>query len=912
MSELITMRFFYKLPLRLRSLFRRTGVEEDLGDELRFHLDHQIEEKIARGFTPEEARYAALRELGGVEQIREECRDMRRVGFIENLLQDLHYGCRVLVKNPAFALIVILSLALGIGANTAIFQLLDSVRLRLLPVSNPEELAGVHIPQPRFRLGSFYTRYSDLSNALWEQIRDHHEPFSGVFAWAPDTFNLSPRGEVHLVPGIWVSGGFFNVLGVRPALGRVFTIADDQHGCGPTGAVVSYSFWQRELGGDPTAVGRTLIVDYHPVEILGVTPAGFLGLEVGRSFDLALPICSQPVLGGEDNWVDVRSAWWLSVMGRLKPGWTVKKAAAELSSLTPGIFEATLPTGYDVGETQKYLANKLTAYPAGNGVSYLREESSSSLGLLLAIAGLVLLIACANLANLMLARASAREREIAVRLALGASRGRLVRQLCAESMLLSLSGAGLGLLLARTLAQFLIALLSTARDPVLLNLAPDWRVFTFTAAVAVFTVLLFGLTPALRATRLAPVAAMKAGGRGVTSSREHFGLRRGLVASQVAFSLVLLAAALLFTRSLRNLLTVDLGFQRSGILVVDADMTRLNLPVAQRLVYKREVLERLRSTPGVDSAAESFIVPTSGNSTTQQLWLEGTNQAQRKDCWFDWISPDYFKTMGTPRLAGRDFDDRDGLSAPKVAIVNEAFARELGGGTNPVGKRVWRKGELNQPQTAYEIVGLVKNTKYQNIREPFGPVVYVPTMQDSNPDPSVQILIRSNVPPADLIARVKQTLTRQSPEIAIDSYRLDTMIRDGLVGERLMATLSGFFGFLAGLLATLGLYGVMSYTIVRRTNEIGIRMTLGASRGQILTMVLREAGLLLALGLGVGVVLALAGARAARSMVFGLQPSDPLTLLMAAGLLTAVTLAASYMPARRATKVDPMAALRCE
>ncbi|HEV2382514.1 MAG TPA: ABC transporter permease [Terriglobia bacterium] len=906
------MRWTYKLPLRFRSLFHNTCVEKELRDEVRFHLERLIEQNTARGMTPEDARFAALRELGGVEQIKEECRDMRRVNLIEDLLRDLRYGLRVLAKNSGFAAIAILSLALGIGANAAIFQLLDSVRLRLLPVSAPRELTGIRIPKPRFRLGSFYTRYSDLSDAIWEQIRDRHEPFSGVFAWAPVTFNLSPRGEVHLVPGIWVSGDFFNVLGVRPVLGRVFTPADDQHGCGSAGAVISYAFWQQALGGDPAAVGRKLTVDYHPVEILGVTPPGFFGLEVGRSFDLALPICAEPVLGGEDSWVDTRSAWWLSVMGRLKPGWTVGKASAQLGSLAPGIFEATLPAGYDSNETQKYRANKLSAYPAGNGVSGLREESSSSLMLLLAITGLVLLIACANLANLMLARASAREREIAVRLAMGASRARLVRQLCIESVLLAATGAGLGLLVARTLARLLVSFLSTARDSILLNLAPDWRVFGFTAAIAILTTMLFGLMPALRATRIDPGAAMKAGGRTLTASRERFGMRRGLVVSQIAFSLVLLVAALMFSRSLRNLLSIDLGFQPNGILIVNLDMTQLNTPPARRLELKRELLERVRFTSGVDSAAESYIVPTGGSSTTQQLWMEGSSRTQAKDCWFNWISPDYFKTMETPLVAGRDFDERDRLGSPKVAIVNEAFARELAGGSNPVGKRVWRKGELNQPQTAYEIVGLVKNTKYQNMREPYGPVVYVPTMQDSNPDPTDTILVRSSLPPGDLVARIKQSVAAQSPEVAIDFGLFNTMIRDGLVGERLMVTLSDFFGLLALLLATLGLYGVMSYTMVRRTNEIGIRMTLGAGRGQIVGMVLSEAGLLLIWGLCAGVLLAIAGANAARSLVYGLQPYDPVALAGAAALLAAVTLAASYLPALRATKVDPMVALRYE
>ena len=709
-----------------------------------------------------------------------------------------------------------------------------------------------------------------------------------------------------------MSGDFFKVLGVQPVVGRVFTTSDDQRGCGSSGAVVSYSFWQREFGGEASAIGKKLTLDYHPVEVIGVTAASFSGLEVGRSFDVALPVCSQPVLGGEDNYLDVRYDWWLTVMGRLKPGLSLENVTAQLSSVSPGIFEATLPPGYDADHTKKYLAFKLAAYPAGRGVSSLRNDSSDPLDLLLAITGLVLVIACANLANLMLARARVREREIAVRLALGASRRRLIRQLFSESLLLGIVGAGLGLFLAGTLAQFLVSFLSTQGNQVFVNLSPDWRVLSFTAAVGILTCLLFGLAPALRATGIAPGAAMKAGGRGLTAGRDGFGLHRGLVVSQVALSLVLLVGSLLFTRSLRNLLTLDLGFQRSGILIANLDLTQLNLPVKRRQAFKRELLERLRATPGVDSAAEAAIVPTSGSSTNRFVWMNGLDSAQAKNSWFNWVSGGYFKTMGTSLLAGRDFDSRDTLTYPKVAIVNEAFARQLAKGANPVGKSFWQKGEFGEPQIAYEIVGLVKDTKYQDIREQFAPVAYVPTSQDRSPDQSPQILIRSSVPLSDLTPRVKETLAEVSPEISINFQALQTIIRDGLLGERLMAILSGFFGFLATILATIGLYGVMSYMVIRRTNEIGIRMALGGNRNSILKMVLREAGMLLGIGLIAGMALALTAGRIARAKLFGLQPYDPLTLGIAVALLAAAALVAAYLPARRASRVDPMVALRYE
>ena len=894
-------------------LFHRRRWDAERSREIESYLQIETDDNVARGLSPEEARYAARRKLGNPVSIREEIYIMNSMGLLDALWQDLRYGMRALRLNPGFAAVALLSLALGIGANTAIFQLLDAVRLRMLPVSHPQELAEIKLTVQHGRMGSFFNWHPIFTNAIWEQIRDRHEPFSGVFATAPDTFNLAPRGEVHLVPGIWVSGDFFTTLGVQAILGRTFTAAYDQRGCGSgPGVVVSYAFWQRELGGEASAIGRKLTIDYHPVEVLGVTPASFFGLDVGHSFDLALPICSQPVMGGEDNYLDTRYDWWLTVMGRLKPGWTSEKATAYLGSISPGIFEATVPPGYDPEHIKKYLAFKLAAYPAGSGISDYRQGFSDPLWLLLAITGLVLLIACANLANLMLARASTREREIAVRLALGASRGRLIRQLLAESLLLALAGAAAGLLLARTVAGFLVSFLSTQGNQVFLNLSPDWLVFAFAAGVATVATVLFGLVPALRATRIPPVEAMKAGSRGVTANRERFGLRRALVVSQVALSLVLLVGALLFSRSLRNLLTIDLGFRRTGILITDVDLTQLNLPAARLAAYGRDLLERIRSTPGVDSAAAAAIIPTEGSSINRTVWMDGADSSQTKSPWFNFVSPGFFKTMGTPLLAGRDFNDHDMSTSPKVAIVNEAFARQFINGANPVGRSLWQKAGLKEPQVEYEIVGLVENTKYQDLREEFAPQVYVPSSQSGSTDPYDQIVIRSQVPLAGLTARLKQTIGQVSPDIAIQFRSLQTVIHDELLGERLMATLSGFFGVLAGMLAVVGLYGVMSYIVVRRTNEIGIRMTLGAGRSEIVAIIVREAGMLLALGLAVGVALSLAGGRAAGSMLFGLKPYDPVTLALSAALLAVVAVAACYVPAHRAARLDPMVALREE
>jgi predicted permease len=896
--------------------FHRRTLDAQRARELGSYLKIETDENIARGMSPEEARYAAQRKLGNPRLIREEIYRMDTIGWLESLWQDVRYAIRALRFNPGFAAVAVLSLALGIGANTAIFQLLDTIRLRTLPVSHPEQLAEMHLVDRTGQRGSEQSAYPVLTNAIWEQVRDHPPAaFSGVFSWAEDDFNVSPTGEVRRAQGLWVSGDFFKVLGVQPMLGRVFSATDDHRGCGLPGAVVSYAFWQRQLGGVAGVIGSKITLGHFPVEVIGVTPAGFTGLDVGQSFDVAVPICSQQTLvGGEYSILDDGTIWWLSVMGRLKPASTLQQATAQLSASSPGLFEATLPKNYPKENIKDYLRFKLGAYPAGTGLSWLREEYEDPLGLLLATAGLVLLIACANLANLMLARAGARAREIAVRLALGASRSRLIRQLMAESLLLAAIGAGVALALAGALSRFMVAFLNTGGNSIYLDLHPDWRVLGFTAGVAILTCLLFGLVPAWRATHVAPGAAMKTGGRGLTASRERFGLRRALVATQVALSMILLVGALLFSRSLHNLMTVNTGFTQDGVLIAWLDISnRLNLPFERRVSFKQELLDRIRAIPGVNAAGDVRFLPLGGGATENLVWKDGSDPRGQREVYFNWVSRNYFRTLEIPLLAGRDFDTRDAPTSLPVAIVNQAFARDLGLGPNPVGQEFRRQATPSDPETAFDIVGLVADTDYRDIHKGFVPIAYLATEQDTRfTNWSVQVLIRSDAPAADLTSRVREAIAELNPEITTEFEVFKTTIRDGFLRERLMATLSGFFGFLAAVLATVGLYGVMSYVVVQRTNEIGIRMTLGADRREIVAMIVSEAGALLAAGLGVGLALSLAAGKAAGSLLFGLRPYDPTTLALAAALLALVAVGASYLPARRASKLDPMAALREE
>jgi predicted permease len=530
--------------------------------------------------------------------------------------------------------------------------------------------------------------------------------------------------------------------------------------------------------------------------------------------------------------------------------------------------------------------------------------------MLLAIGGLVLLIACANLANLLLARASAREREIATRQALGASRGRLIRQLLVESLLLAGVGAVFGVALSLALSRFLVAFLSTSDNPVFLDLDTNWRVLGFAAGLAVLTCLLFGLAPAIRATRMEPATVMKAGGRGMTASRERFSLRRALVVTQVALSLVLVAGALLFSRSLSNLLTVDKGFSEEDVLIAGVNFQRLNLPPDRNQAFKDEFLDRIRATPGMESAALGMIpFRDSGGNT---VWMDGTDARQGKDVSRSRVGPDYFKTLQIPLLAGRDFDARDRAGAPNVAIVNQAFARQLLNGANPVGRRFWIEATPGASERLYEIVGLVRDTKYEDLREEFGPIVYDAAAQDAGSGPGAKVLIRSRMPQAQMVAAVNRVLGEINPAITVSFQGFKPMIEETILRERLMATLSGFFGLLALLLACIGLYGILSYGVASRTNEIGIRMALGAQRRDVSWLILREALWLVIAGVAVGLPMILACTRLAATLLFGLTPRDPASLIFAALLMLLVAILAGYLPSRRATRVDPIVALRCE
>lgn len=898
---------------RWRNVFRPEALDNELEKELQYHLAETVDRLTEAGLPEREALREARRRLGNYTLQKERTRAMNVAAWLDETRADLHFGLRQLKRNPGFAAVAILSLALGIGANTAIFQLVDAIRLKTLPVRDPHQLVTIDFREGAARSGWWPTHDAVMTHPEWAEIRDRQQAFSGMLAWSLDRFNLTAGGAPRFAEGLYVSGGFFQQLGVEAMLGRTFTAADDTPACN-AGAVISYAFWQREFGGDPGVLERSVRLNGHSVPVIGVTPPAFFGVVVGSRYDVALPLCVDRTMSEDGQGRAPQLAtFWLSAIGRLKPGWTVKRADAHLRAISPAVMRATLPPNYKPELAKRYLANQLTAVAAGTGTSPLRTQYERPLWLLMAATSMVLLIACANLANLLLARATVRAPEIAIRLAIGASRWRLIRQLLAESLLLAVTGAVLGAALALGLSRALIGFLSTEGNPVFVDVTLDGRVLSFAAVLSLLTCVLFGLLPAWRGTRLAPASAMRGGARGATAGREQFALRRALLSTQVALSLVLLVGALLFVRSLHNLMTVDTGFQSEGLLSVSIDYARAHYPVERRSSIARELASRLSAVPGVRSLAQAGMIPLGGGTWDNLVGVHSaTPSTGGRNAFFTEVSPGYFGVMHTRLIAGRDFVEQDNLSAARVAIVNEVFARRLFGAANPIGRTFHMAADAGRAEPVFEIVGLVANTKYASLKEEFRPIAYFPLQQNAHPGNTASFVLRVSGPVGRWIGAAKETVLSLDPSMGFEWKPLSTQLEESLLREKLLALLSVAFGFLAALLATLGLYGVIAYMVARRRKEIGVRIALGANRAHVIRLVLREAFLLLGIGLAVGFVLSLWAGKAAASMLYGLPPQDFVSLASASALLAVIAFAASYMPARRASKLDPVTTLRGE
>jgi putative ABC transport system permease protein len=890
---------------RILNLFRSNRHSHDLDRELAFHLAERIDDLEAAGMSHDAAVAEARRRFGNYGGTKERTRDADVVAWLDAFADDLRYALRALRHSPGFALVAILSLALGIGANTAIFTLINAVMLRSLPVSHPEELVQVTMAD----------RGPVFTNPIWEQLRDHQAVFAGVFAYSAfNRFNLAPTGEARPVAGSLVSGDYFHVLGVQPALGRLLSRNDDVRGCPPL-AVISDAFWRSEFGADPGVLGKAITVNSHAFRIVGVAQSGFTGLEVGQGTSIFIPICADAVLSGSNKALEARSMWWLTVVGRTARDASLERVRAGLRSLAPGIFEATTPPGSGVKEQQRYRNATFDVKPAQNGVSFIRRQYRPALLTLMVIVALVLLIACANVANLLLARAAVRRREIAIRVALGASRGRVVRQLLTESVLLSIVAALVGLVLAQWGSRLLVSFLSPSTEPIFLDLAFDTRVLGFSTAVAMLTGIGFGLAPAWRSARVQPNAALKANARGIVESQRGLTLGKALVVVQVAVSLTLIIGAGLLLGSFKKLATLDPGFRPSDVLLVS--MTHPSRPdsTTNMRSVSEEVLRRVRALPEVAAASVSQLTPLSNASWNEDIVVEGFSAKSEMDgvAYFNAVSDDYFRTLGTPLLRGRDFNNGDRLGGAKVAIVNESMARHFYKTGDPVGRTFGvRVGD--RTEGPFRIVGLVKDAKYQSLREETLPTAYIPVAQDTtiggglNLDLNLEL--RATGSGAIGLPSLKKTLLEVDPSLSVRFTQFAAQVGDSLRRERLLATLSGFFGALALLLATMGLYGVLSYNVARRRNEIGIRVALGAGRRRVTTMVLGEVSVMVCIGLALGLGLALAMTRFIGSFLFGLAPTDVTTIGGSTALLAGVAFVAAYVPARRAARVDPMEALR--
>jgi putative ABC transport system permease protein len=897
--------------MRLRRFFRRRYWDEERARELDAYLAEETDDNIARGMSPEAARAAAHRKLGNATRIREEIYTMNSLGWIESLWQDVRYGARLLRRNPTFAVVAILTLALGTGANTAVFQLVDVIRLRSLPVDHPETLVEVRIVKsPHGRTGQFNGRWPMLSYPLYQKIRERQQVFTDVVAWGAASFDLAQGGEQRPAEALWISGNFFSELGVRPAAGRLLTPADDVRGCAPV-AVLGHAFWQREYAASPAAIGGTLLLDGHRFDVIGVASPEFFGVDVGRAFDVAVPICAEPIVrGAQASGLEKSDVWFLGGIGRLKPGVTADQAGAHLAGLSKEIQAATVSPRYQPADARDYLEMVIGVRDASGGISGLRRNYADSLNLLLGVTGAVLLIACANLANLMLARATAREREVAVRLAIGASRARIVRQLLSESLLIAALGAGGGLLAAQWFSRSLVAFLSTTGSPVRVDLGLDARVFGFTLLIAVAACLLFGVAPAIRATATAPLAAIKAGSRGTSDSRERFGLRRALVVLQVSLSVVLIVGALLFARSLYNLTTLDGGFRQAGVMTAVLDMRKAGIAPDARSAANARLIESIRAVPGVAAVTQAFMTPVAQDFWNERIVIGGATSKEMVN--FNSVGPGYFDALGIRMTAGRDFSGADTPQSPRVAIVSESFVKKHLNGATALGRSFQVEGQAGEARPSIEIVGVVRDTKYTDLREDFLPLVYLDAAQNEQPGPGLQLVIRADAPLTVVAPAITRAVGSVHPAISIQYRTMRAQVEQSLLRERLMATLSGFFGVLAVLIATIGLYGVMSYMVTRRRVEIGVRMALGADRAAVVGMIVREAGLLLAGGLAIGLVGAVFAARTAESLLYDLQPGDPSTLALAALALGTAGLIAGWLPARRAARLPPTVALREE
>ena len=904
---------FSKVRRRLRALFNREELEQQLDDELRYHLERDAEQNRKSGMNEDEARHLAMRAFGNVDLSKEECRDARGVNFVENLIRDFRYSVRLLIKNPAFSLIALLTLTLGIGANTAIFSLLDAVLIRPLAIKDPHQLVlfghGLNVGLT----DGFPNGSSDLfSYPFYQDVRQHNDVFKEVGAVMSMTWvvhglvDSSSSAEPQRMEVQLVSGAYFKVLGINPSLGRLIGDADDNvSGMHPV-VVVSNTWWKRQLGGDDTAVGKTILIDKTRYTIIGVAPETFTGTTVGQAPDLWIPLAMEPQLPPAHwNIRNDKAAQSLYLLGRLKDEVTIYQANAEVNVHFKRVLHDLSGAQPSTETQQRMQGAHVELTPAGKGIEGLRRDFALPLKILMVVVGVVLLISCANIANLLLARAAVRKKEIALRLALGARRTSLIRQLITESLLLACIGGVGGFVLAWWGSRMLIMMASSGPRLLPLEVSPNFRMLVFTLLVSVVSALVFGATPAFQATRVDLNDTLK-DGKGTVRGTSQSRVGRMLVVAQVALSLMLMIAAGLFVRTLINLQQIPTGFNEENVILFQIDTATTGLRDEKLASLMVDAEDRVKRIPGVDAASFAFFIFNQGGWTSSIFTHEQTPREKeatlvRQNI----VGDDYFKAMGVPIVSGRVFNRLDTAESQKVAVVSETMEQRFYPNSSAVGRRFGKSADKSDE---IEIIGVVRDVKYESLTEESRPMVYY--LIEQRPNPLDSFAVRSSNPQA-VIPAVRATLREVNSALPIDEVTsLQDHVSRSLVQQKLVARLASFFGLLALLLACIGLYGVLSYSVARRRNEIGIRMALGASTLDVLKLVLRNGMTLTLIGLGIGVAGSLALTRLVTTLLFGVTATDVTTFVVVSITLVLVALIACYIPARRATRVDPLIALR--
>ena len=887
----------HALWLRLREFFRHEELERELKDEVGFHLRMLEDQFRARGLSESEARAAARREFGGITQAEEAYRDGRGLLWLETTVRDMRYALRGLRRSPVFTATAVLSLALGIGANTAIFSLFHALLLQLLPVARPQELVNL------YQTGGWINGHS--SYPLYEQIARRTDLFKAVAARTNVNkvrFSERPGARENFIQSEFVSGNYFPMLGVKPVLGRLFTATDNRVPGGHPLAVLSYDCWRNRYGADPAVIGSTVVVDEKPLTVIGVAGPGFHGVEVERRAEIWVPIMMAQM--------SFRSAstWWLQIVARARPEIPRKRLQAAVNLLMQQHLAAAFPAGYNSALRKRLLDERLEVRDAGIGLSMLRGEFGKPLRVLMAAVGLVLLLACANVANLLLARGAVRQREAALRFSLGAKRSRLVRQALTESLLLAAASAALGIALGAWGTRLILGFLPAgAGNP--LRVASEPAVLAFTLVVSVLSVVVFGLAPAMRSAAVDPAAGLRSE---TSRGAGNPALRRMLVVVQVTLSVVLLTMAGLFGHSLRELHSVDLGFRNENVVSFQLDLPRQWSQPHVPFPYQ-QLAEQLQALPGVSSVSYAFPGPFQMGRSSASTRVPGSERTANDpvDVATAQVAPRYFETIGTPLLLGREFDRSDIGAARNVAVVNEAFVRAfLPGEAHP--DRRFLSFDDTKPSGGEPtwIVGVVHDMRHNAIQEVPNPTIYLP-INSAIVWGGQTMLLRTQLPPAALLPAIYREMARLGPSIALREFgTIRQHVDDSIFEQRLLAALSGFFSVLGLLLAAVGLYGVVAYSTAGRTGEIGIRIALGACRGEVLWMIVRDSLALVAAGLAIGLFLSIFAGRAVASLLFGIEPSDPMAFVITALALAFTGLAAAFLPARRAASIDPSRALR--